>query len=645
MNQRLTLLVPGDPQQTTGGYLYDRHLARELEAAGWTVTLGGLKGAFPGPDETAHRALDEALSALASGSRVLLDGLAMGALPEVIEAHADRLDLTALVHHPLGDESGLDPARRDRLLHLETRALQRVARIVVTSDFTARRLQALGLAPAAIHVAPPGVSPAPLCAMARGEPGPGEKAIPRLLCVAHLAPRKGHDVLLEALAHLLDLSWHCHWVGCTDRDLQWAATLQQQCRTLGLSARVTLHGELPADRVAAALDKASVFVLPSRYEGFGMVVTEALARGLPVITTTGGALRDTLPAGAGLSVPPEDPQALADALRRWLTQPALRAALIQGARAARGHLPDWSETARRVAQALDTAPKARDEGFARNWLDLRAGADARARHPRLAQAAGAWLRRRDTAPYRILDLGAGSGNNLRHLAPSLPGPQHWTLWDRDPALLDAAMAPPIPQDANGGHVAREMREVDLADLTAADLAGVHLVTASALLDLVSADWLKQLVEACARQGAALLLTLSVDGQRGFLEAGGRRRADPEDAWAADLFHRHQRRDKGLGAALGPAAPACLVRILHAHGYQVHQRPSPWCLQAGNEQARTLGVETLDGWRDALLEQAPGEADRILAWHRARRAALLDHRLGLWVGHQDAFARPRVEWPG
>jgi glycosyltransferase involved in cell wall biosynthesis/SAM-dependent methyltransferase len=645
LNHRLTLLVPGDPQQTTGGYLYDRHLARELEAAGWTVTLGGLEGAFPGPDETARRALDEALTALPSGSRVLLDGLAMGALPEVIEAHADRLDLTALVHHPLGDESGLTPQQRDRLLDLETRALNQVARIVVTSHFTARRLQALGLPPASIHVAPPGVSPAPLCAMARGEPGPREKAIPRLLCVAHLAPRKGHDVLLEALARLLDLSWHCDWVGCADRDPQWATMLQQQCRKLGLAERLTLHGELTENRLALAFDAASVFVLPSRYEGFGMVVTEALARGLPVITTTGGALQDTLPAGAGLSVPPENPQALADALRRWMTQPSLRAALIQGAQAAREHLPNWSETARRVAQALNTPPKARDEGFARNWLALRASADARARHPRLAQAAGAWLRRHDATPYRILDLGAGSGNNLRHLAPSLPGPQHWTLWDRDLALLDAAMAAPIPQDADGGHVAREIREVDLADLTAADLAGMRLITASALLDLVSADWLEKLVEACAQQGAALLLTLSVDGQRGFLDAGGRRRTDPEDTWAADLFHRHQRRDKGLGAALGPRAPSCLVPILHSHGYQVFQRPSPWCLRAGSEAARTLGVETLNGWRDALLEQAPGEAERILAWHRARRAALQDHRLGLWVGHLDGFARPRVEHPG
>ncbi|TVQ73280.1 MAG: glycosyltransferase [Chromatiaceae bacterium] len=640
MNHRLTLLVPGDPGQTTGGYLYDRHLARELEAAGWAVTLLGLDGAFPGPDETARQALDAALSGLPAGSRVLLDGLAMGCLPQVIDTHADRLDLTALVHHPLGDESGLTPQQRDRLLDLEIRALRRVARIVVTSHFTARRLGALGLPPASIHVASPGVTPAPLCAIARGEPVHGDKAIPHLLCVAHLAPRKGHDVLLEALARLPDLSWHCHWVGSTDREPEWVAGLRRQCQALGLTERVTLQGELPADRVAAAFDAASVFVLPSRYEGFGMVVTEALARGLPVITTTGGALCDTLPAGAGLSVPPEDPQALTDALRRWLTDATLRATLIAGARAARDHLTDWAETARQVAKALDTPPKSRDEGwFAHDWLTLRAGADAQARDRRLPQAAGAWLRRRGPGPHRILDLGAGSGNNLRHLAPLLPGPQHWMLRDRDPVLLDAAMAPPTPRDAHGDPVARQVHTADLAHLSTADMRNTHLVTASALLDLVSADWLEGLVDACAHAGAALLLTLSVDGQRGCLDAEGRRRSDPEDAWAASLFHSHQRRDKGLGSALGPEAPACLLRILRSHGYRVFQRPSPWCLRAGSEEARTLGLETLHGWKQALLEQAPGETDRILAWHASRSTALRDGHLGLWVGHRDVFARP------
>ena len=641
MNHRLSLLVPGDPEQITGGYLYDRHLARELEAAGWTVTLTGLDGSFPGPNETARRSLDQALAALPAGSRVLLDGLAMGAFPGVIDTHADRLDLTALVHHPLGDESGLAPARRDQLLELETRALERVSRIIVTSDFTARRLEALGLPPASIHVAPPGVTPAPVCAIARDDAALGGQAVPQLLCVAHLAPRKGHDVLLEALNHLTDLPWHCHWVGSPDRDPPWTDGLRRQCRALGLGGRVTLHGELGAEHLALAFDAASVFVLPSRYEGYGMVVTEALARGLPVITTTGGALADTLPTGAGLAVPADDAPALADALRRWLTDASLRARLIAGARAARGRLPDWSETARRVAVALDMPPRLGDAGFAGDWLALRAAADSRARHPRLTRAAAAWLKHRCEAPHPILDLGAGSGNNLRHLAPRLPGPQRWTLWDQDPDLLAAALADASPHDAHGGNVMRQVRTADLADLSAADLAGTQLVTASALLDLVSARWLSQLVDACAHEGTALLLTLSVDGSRGFLDAKGRRQDDAEDAWATTLFHAHQRRNKGLGAALGPEAPSCLVRRLQARGYRVHQRPSPWCLPAGSEEARTLGVATLAGWRDALLAQAPGERARIIAWHGSRSEALREGHLGLWVGHRDVFARPGI----
>lgn len=352
MRQSLTFIVAGDPAQLTGGYVYDARIAETLRQQGWQVDVIGLGGSFPEPDAASAHALDETLDGLTPGARVVIDGLAMGGLPEVVARHRERLDITALVHHPLSDETGLDDAQRTRFTISETRALASARRVIATSPFTARRLADFDVSAERISVVEPGVESAPLAARVDNAP-PGPQ---RLLCVATITPRKGHDILVEALARLGDHAWQCDCIGSLDRDREHVQAVTTRIREAGLEGRVRLLGERPPEALGTAYHGADLFVLPSFYEGYGMVITEALAHGLPIITTTGGALAYTLPRDAGLGVPPGDVEALAEVLRRWFDEPGLRQRLRQGARQARAASKDWGAAGSTFASALLRQP-------------------------------------------------------------------------------------------------------------------------------------------------------------------------------------------------------------------------------------------------------------------------------------------------
>ncbi|WP_043530044.1 glycosyltransferase family 4 protein [Litchfieldella xinjiangensis] len=350
MSESLTLIVAGDPAQLTGGYVYDARIAEALQAQGVPVEVIGLEGRFPEPDSVAADALEQALASQAEGTRVVIDGLAMCGLPDVVAAHGKRLDLTALVHHPLADETGLNDAERTRFAISETRALAAVGRVIATSTFTARRLADFDVPAEKVAVVEPGVASAPLAATSNDD-GDASRT-QRLLCVATLTPRKGHDLLVEALAPLADRDWQCDFIGGLDRDPAHLARVKALIETHGLDERIHLLGERPHDALDAAYHHADLFVLPSHYEGYGMVVVEALAHGLPVITTTGGALAHTLPEAAGVKVPPGEVAALSDALRRWFDEPELRQDLRRGAREARGRQYSWAEAGETFMAAL-----------------------------------------------------------------------------------------------------------------------------------------------------------------------------------------------------------------------------------------------------------------------------------------------------
>lgn len=281
------------------------------------------------------------------------------------------------------------------------------------------------------------------------------------------------------------------------------------------------------------------------------------------------------------------------------------------------------------------------QAFAADWLSLREPADHAARSAALfVQLAPFLAARADRGDgLSIVDLGAGSGSNLRWLAPRIGHGQIWSLVDRDAELLARAQAAPA-QAALAWPIQAQTVKAELANSSLPWIAGADLVTAAAFFDLVSAQWIGRLSKACAAAAAAGLFVLSVDGRRGLTGADGSIIEDEDDLFLQQLFNQHQRRDKGLGAALGPDAGPVLAASLAAHGFQVDIRPSDWRLPPGQDLTKALGRELLKDWRDAALEQAPAAARRIETWHQQRQAELAADRLGLYVGHVDVLALPR-----
>jgi len=339
--------VPGDLATRTGGYIYARQLLAALPAAGWTAHHLALPAGFPAPSQADLAATRDALSRLPRGAVTLVDGLAFGALPREL---IDGIDLkyVALVHHPLAQETGMCADDMLRLQTSERAALGAAHAVVATSRHTAEHLMRDYAVPERkLHVAYPGTRTA-----ARAAP---RNDVPCLLTVATLTFRKGHDVLIRALSMLQDLRWRSLLVGSLARDPNVTANIRALLVSGGLEQRVTLCGDLDEHELDAVYAGTDVFVLPSRHEGYGMAFAEALARGLPIVACAAGAVVETVPADAGLLVPPDDPAALADALRRILTDHDLRLRLSQAAWSHGRRLPTWDDAAAVIAAALRSA--------------------------------------------------------------------------------------------------------------------------------------------------------------------------------------------------------------------------------------------------------------------------------------------------
>ncbi|MBT2323402.1 glycosyltransferase family 4 protein [Variovorax paradoxus] len=340
-----SFLVPGELETRTGGYTYDRRIVDGLRALQWEVEIRSLGEGYPAPDAAALAQAGRVLDALPDGALAVVDGLAFGVLPELAQRHADRLRWVALVHHPLSLETGLDATQQRALFESERRALAAARGVIVTSPSTARALAAFDVAASRIAVVEPGTEPAPLAE------GSDTDAL-SLLCVATVTPRKGHAVLVEALSGLKDRRWTLHCAGSLVMDAACASALTQAIEAHGLHGRVVLHGEQDEAGLRALYASADAFVLPSFHEGYGMALAEALAYGLPVISTRAGAIPDTVPADAGELVTPGDAVALRGALQRLMDDAAWRAQLASGARRARSRLPTWSQSSARFAAAL-----------------------------------------------------------------------------------------------------------------------------------------------------------------------------------------------------------------------------------------------------------------------------------------------------
>jgi hypothetical protein len=256
------------------------------------------------------------------------------------------------------------------------------------------------------------------------------------------------------------------------------------------------------------------------------------------------------------------------------------------------------------------------------WLALRAPADTAARSTILTKTVAGLLPRGQR--IRILDLATGTGSNLRYLAPRLPGPQEWLVVDRDATLL-AEVPREMPAD-----VRVETRCQNLALLDAGMFAGRHLVTASALLDLVSDAWLRLLAERCRAAGAVALFALTYNGESHCSPS------EPEDDAIRDLLNRHQKTDKGFGPAAGPDAVECADRAFAGVGYHVRRDASDWELPPREGE---LQRHLIEGWAGAALELAPDQSAMIRNWLDRRLAHVAGQHSHVVVRHEDLAAWP------
>jgi glycosyltransferase involved in cell wall biosynthesis len=341
--------VPGDPESLTGGYIYAKRLTQALEDLGWQVHRLRLPAGFPNPSPAELTETRRILDGVPRHATALIDGLAFGAFTPAVLAQSD-LDSVALVHHPLARETGLTPEAIAAFTLSERAALSTARAVIATSPHTADVLAAdYGVSTARLFVAPPGSDPH---TRAHGTPHR-----PNLLTVATVTPRKGHDILVAALEQIADLPWASTLAGSLTRAPETVAALRRQIAGSGVADRIVLSGELSAEALATCYAGADIFVLPSRYEGYGMVFAEALSYGLPIVGCAAGAVAGTVPAETSILVPTDDASALAGALRGLLSNSAARIRLADAAWIAGQRLPQWTDTAMSVANVLGNGLK------------------------------------------------------------------------------------------------------------------------------------------------------------------------------------------------------------------------------------------------------------------------------------------------
>jgi len=632
-------VVPGDPQQKTGGYRYVQRIVQGLRDSGLDAAVTGLSGSFPVPDRMAEVAMDALLADLPDDSVVVLDGLAMGGLADIVGNHRSRLRIISLVHHALADETGLPDDVRDWLFRVERRALSRVAGVITTSAHTARRLKDYDVPASRIRVVEPGADT--LASPDADTPPVGVRgSMLNLLCVAHLSPRKAQHHLVDALEGLRDYPWHCTLAGAVDRDEDYGRQVRGIVQNFELEHRISLVGELDDVELDRVYREADIFVLPSLHEGYGMVIDEAIAVGLPVITTDGGALSSTGRRPGVRQYPAGDVAKLRACLEEWLASPERLHEATRQAREEAGKLRSWQKTAAEFRCALEDLLPPDPTTFDSAWLALREPADHLARNRGLLAEVLTWAEREyccpdalsghHAPPLLVADLGTGTGSNARYLVPAMTLPQRWVLMDQDEHLLALASERleylDVPLETHACHLSAERIAGQIPE-------GTRLVTASALIDLMSANWLDALAAAVSRTGAGVFIVLSYAGHFELSPA------DQDDNWVRDTVNNHQHSDKGAGAALGPEATAYLKEQLETCHYQVSVASSPWQLTPDDS---ALQRALLEGWRQAVRQQAPAERQRAKRWFDLRLKQAEEQRLSIRVDHEDLFARPLKE---
>lgn len=348
--QRLRNLVFAtslDYARNTGGWVYNSRVMQDIQSLGWTIERLDLPAGFPRPDTAAQKRSAQLLAALPDDTIVVADQICLSPIAGIVTAEVSRLRLVMVFHHPIAMEEGLADAERARFAALECQALAACRLVVATSPSTAATLTTeYGVSSERIVVAPPGID--------RFAPSqPTDAEMPRLLSIGAVIPRKGYHILVDALAGLRDLPWRLEIVGDLDRTVDYVARLRDAIDAAGLNDRVVLTGGIERSALEPVWSRAHLYVAASLHEGYGMAVAEAIARGLPTVTTDAGAVGDWLDAGAAIIVPPRSIEALREGLWRVLTEPALRDGLRRGARVQAERFPTWADAARMVHERLD----------------------------------------------------------------------------------------------------------------------------------------------------------------------------------------------------------------------------------------------------------------------------------------------------
>lgn len=583
----LRFVVP-EATAPSGGHHYNSAIIRN-----WPGTPPEpyvVAGPWPDGDDAARAALEEAYRA----PRVLVDGLVGAAHPDLIEQAVSRGTWVGLlIHMPLSDEGGLDDTQQARFAELEQRSVRAATRVIATSRTAAADIRARYDRHAV--AVPPGADLGPLST-------PDDP--PHLVAIGAIGPRKNQLALAEALQECEHLRWRATLAGPVF-DADYAARLDA-----ALPSRATRLGAINPAGVSDLLATADLLVHPSSSETWGMVVTEALAHGVPALVSAGTGAVEALASGtrdgAGLPGAVVEPGQWAATLRQFLTDEQLRQRWRQTAVAARRNARSWDRAAAELAAAVGEGPP-EDERVLPDWLALRREADRTARQ-RSLHLVGACARHLDGAGT-VIDVGSGTGANHQYLAPRLPG-AHWILLDHDGDLLEHITATDVERVVGG---------VDrLGDLVTSAEPPV-LVTCSALLDLLSTDDLDMVAHVLADTGAVGLFALSVDGHTHFDPPL------PDDAFVADAFNAHQRR-RGRP---GPDAVQHLSERARRLGLTVESVATPWEL-ADSALTRRLITERAQ----AALDERPDHAERIDAWLQQR----LQRTDEVVIGHVDLLLR-------
>ena len=447
-----------------------------------------------------------------------------------------------------------------------------------------------------------------------------------LISVGAIIDRKSYSDLLKALYGLRDLDWSWTCIGRTDQKKEAANKIMKLAEDLDLSDRVFFTGEVSDEEMGRLFVDAHLLVHPARYEGYGMVIMESISRGVPVVASSGGALGDTVPNGAGILFSPGDTKELENILRKVMTDGRKYGRIREGALRSREGIRSWEE----AAGEFESVIKVGMSDFDQDWLELRFPADEKAREGVTDQL----LDFIDPGKsMSILDLGAGSGNNAIHLIPRLEKAgvkkQRWLLVDRDRDLLNRGLER-IEEMAEGhGEIDPEIKVADLSeDLDGIPFSDHDMVVGSAILDLVSVGWSRSLVDHLNDSGVKyVLFSMTVDGKVGWIPE------HPLDGRIMEEFLEDMKRDKGFGPAMGSGAPEEFRKVLGDGGFDVVEMETPWKLDQDK-------VDLQRRYLQGVFEAVRSGGEGVGSWMDRRLSYMDSNESGLTVGHVDLLGIKR-----